>query len=320
MRRIGVVTAGGDAPGMNAAIRSVVRAAIFNGLEVLGIERGYAGLVEGQVHSLGTRSVSGIINQGGTILKTARCEEIKTKEGILKAVQTLKTHKIDGLIVIGGDGSFRAASELYQASGIPVIGVPATIDNDVAGTDTTIGFDTALNTALFIIDRIRDTATSHERVFVVEVMGRKRGFLALAVGFAEGAEFILVPEVEFNLEAICRKLKEGREKGKTSEIIVMAEGAGDSSLIVDQIGKRTGYDVRLTILGHALRGGPPTAQSRILANQFGAYAVDLLLKGAKKNIVGIKGQRMAWADLDHSLKRKKDLNEHLYRLAEILSS
>ena len=320
MRRIGVVTAGGDAPGMNAAIRSVVRAAIFNGLEVLGIERGYAGLVEGQVHSLGTRSVSGIINQGGTILKTARCEEIKTKEGILKAVQTLKTHKIDGLIVIGGDGSLRAESELYQASGIPVIGVPATIDNDVAGTDTTIGFDTALNTALFIIDRIRDTATSHERVFVVEVMGRKRGFLALAVGFAEGAEFILVPEVRFNLEAICRKLKEGREKGKTSEIIVMAEGAGDSSLIVDQIGKKTGYDVRLTILGHALRGGPPTAQSRILANQFGAYAVDLLLKGAKKNIVGIKGQRMAWADLDHSLKRKKDLNEHLYRLAEILSS
>jgi len=320
VRRISVVTAGGDAPGMNAAIRSVVRAAIFNGLEVLGIERGYAGLIEGQVHSLGTRSVSGIINQGGTILKTARCEEIKTDQGILKAVQTLKTHKIDGLVVIGGDGSFRAASELYQASGIPVIGVPATIDNDVAGTDTTIGFDTALNTALFIIDRIRDTATSHERVFVVEVMGRKRGFLALAVGFAEGAEFILVPEIKFNLESICKKLKGGREKGKTSEIIVKAEGAGDSSLIAEEIRKRTGYDVRLTILGHALRGGPPTAQSRILANQFGAYSVGLLLKGAEKNMVGTKGQRMVSVDLDDSWKRRKDLDKHLYRLAEILSS
>ncbi|HKZ93626.1 MAG TPA: 6-phosphofructokinase, partial [Candidatus Bathyarchaeia archaeon] len=196
----------------------------------------------------------------------------------------------------------------------------ATIDNDVAGTDTTIGFDTALNTALFIIDRIRDTATSHERVFVVEVMGRKRGFLALAVGFAEGAEFILVPEIKFNLESICKKLKGGREKGKTSEIIVKAEGAGDSSLIAEEIRKRTGYDVRLTILGHALRGGPPTAQSRILANQFGAYSVGLLLKGAEKNMVGTKGQRMVSVDLDDSWKRRKDLDKHLYRLAEILSS
>ena len=320
MKKIGVVTAGGDAPRMNAAIRSVVRAATYNGLEVLGIERGFAGLIEGQVQPLGPRSVSGIINQGGTILRTARCEEIKTNEGILKGVQTLKTHKIDGLIVIGGDGSFRAASELFQASGIPVIGVPATIDNDVAGTDTTIGFDTAVNTALFTIDRIRDTATSHERVFVVEVMGRKRGFLALAVGFAEGAEFILVPEIKFDLDSICKRLKEGREKGKTSEIIVMAEGAGNSSLIVEQIRKKTEYEARLIILGHALRGGPPTAQSRILANQFGAYAVDLLLKGEKKVLVGIKGQRMTQIDIEHSLKGKKGLNKNLHRLAGILSS
>jgi 6-phosphofructokinase 1 len=253
------------------------------------------------------------------MLKTARCEEIKTNKGILKAVQTLETHQIQGLIVIGGDGSFRAANELYQASGIPVICVPATIDNDVAGTDTTIGFDTAINTALFTIDRIRDTATSHERVFVVEVMGRKRGFLALAVGFAEGAEFVLVPEIKFNLDSICKRLKEGREKGKTSEIIVMAEGAGNSSLIVDQIRKRTEYELRLIILGHALRGGPPTAQSRILANQFGAYAVDLLLKGAKKELIGIKGQKMMSTDLTKSLEGKKALNKNLYRLAEILS-
>ena len=185
MQRIGVITAGGDAPGMNAAIRSIVRTAIFNGLEIVGIERGYAGLMEDQIRPLDVRSVSGIINRGGTILKTARCEEIKTDQGIQKAIHALKAHKIDGLIVIGGDGSFRGANELYQSSGVPVIGVPATIDNDVAGTDTTIGFDTAVNTALFTIDRIRDTATSHERVFVVEIMGRKRGFLALAVGFAE---------------------------------------------------------------------------------------------------------------------------------------
>lgn len=320
MKRIGVVTAGGDAPGMNAAIRSIVRTAIFNGLEVAGVERGYAGLIEGKIHSLDIRSVSGIINHGGTILRTARCEEMKTESGIQKAIHTLKTHKLDGLIVIGGDGSFRGASELYVASGIPVIGVPATIDNDVAGTDTTIGFDTAVNTALSTIDRIRDTATSHERVFVVEVMGRKRGFLALAVGFAAGAEFILVPEIKFEVESICKKLVQGRKKGKTSEIIVIAEGVGNSSLIAEEIEKRTGYDVRLTILGHALRGGPPTAHSRILANQFGALAVELLLKGAKKTMVGIRGQKITWVDLDYSWKQKKDLNQHIYRLAEILSS
>ena len=315
-----MVTAGGDAPGMNAAIRAVVRTAMFNGLEVVGIERGYTGLMERKIQSLDIRSVSGILNHGGTILKTARCEEIKTSQGIQKAVQTLNDYEIDALIVIGGDGSFRGASELHQASGVPVVGVPATIDNDVFGTDTTIGFDTAVNTALFSIDRIRDTATSHERVFIVEVMGRKRGFLALAVGFAEGAEFILVPEIEFNLTSICEKLEQGREKGKTSEIIVKAEGAGESMVIAETIKEKTGYDVRLTILGHTLRGGPPTAQSRILANQFGAYAVGLLLKGAKKSMVGIKGQRFVSVNLDNSWKRRKGLNRRLYQLAEILSS
>lgn len=320
MRRIGVVTAGGDAPGMNAAIRSIVRVATFHGLEVVGIERGYAGLIEGQVRSLGPRSVSGIINRGGTILKTARCEEIKTSQGIQKATNTLKTNKIDGLIVIGGDGAFKGASELHEAIGLPIVGVPATIDNDVAGTDTTIGFDTAVNTALFTIDRIRDTATSHERMFVVEVMGGKRGFLALEVGLAEGAEFILIPEIEYNLQEICRKLEQGRRKGKTSEIIVMAEGAGNSAAIVEQIKSETGYDVRLTILGHAQRGGPPTARSRILGNQFGARAVELLLKGAKKTMVGIEGRRIVSVDLDYAWKERKELDMNLYRLAEILST
>ncbi|MBS7646212.1 6-phosphofructokinase [Candidatus Bathyarchaeota archaeon] len=319
MEKIGVITAGGDAPGMNAAIRSIVRTAIFHGLKVVGVERGYAGLIKGKIRSLDARSVSGIINLGGTMLKTARCEKIKTEEGIRKAADTLKSNKIDGLIVIGGDGSFRGASEIYKASGIPVVGVPATIDNDVAGTDTTIGFDTAVNTALFTIDRIRDTATSHERVFLVEVMGRKRGFLALAVGFAEGAEFILIPEIKFDIEAICKKLKQGRKKGKTSEIIVMAEGAGDSSQIVKEIKERTRYDVRLTVLGHALRGGPPTAQSRVLANQFGAYAVELLLRGTKKRMVGIKGGKIISVDLEYSWQKTKEIDEKLYRLAEILS-
>ena len=320
MRRIGVVTAGGDAPGMNATIRSIVRVATFHGLEVVGIERGYAGLIEGQVRSLGPRSVSGIINRGGTMLKTARCEEIRTSQGIQKATNALKTNKIDGLIVIGGDGSFKGASELHEASGLPIVGVPATIDNDVAGTDTTIGFDTAVNTALFTIDRIRDTATSHERMFVVEVMGGKRGFLALEVGLAEGAEFILIPEIEYNLQEICRKLEQGRRKGKTSEIIVMAEGAGNSAAIVEQIKRETGYDVRLTILGHAQRGGPPTARSRILGNQFGAHAVELLMKGEKKTMVGIEGRRIVSVDLDYAWKERKELDMNLYRLAEILST
>ncbi len=309
MEKIGVITAGGDAPGMNAAIRSIVRTAIFHGLKVVGVEQGYAGLIKGKIRSLDARSVSGIINLGGTMLKTARCEKIKTEEGIRKAADTLKSNKIDGLIVIGGDGSFRGAGEIYKASGIPVVGVPATIDNDVAGTDTTIGFDTAVNTALFTIDRIRDTATSHERVFLVEVMGRKRGFLALAVGFAEGAEFILIPEIKFDIEAICKKLKQGRKKGKTSEIIVMAEGAGDSSQIVKEIKERTRYDVRLTVLGHALRGGPPTAQSRVLANQFGAYAVELLLRGTKKRMVGIKGGKIISVDLEYSWQKTKEIDE-----------
>jgi len=320
VKKIGVVTAGGDAPGMNAAIRSVVRTAIFHDLKVVGIERGYAGLIEGKIYPLNVRSVSGIINRGGTILKTARCEKMKTREGIQKVAEALKASNVDGLIVIGGDGSFRAASELHEVSGMPVIGVPATIDNDVAGTDTTIGFDTAVNTALSAIDRIRDTATSYERIFVVEVMGRKRGFLALEVGFAEGAEFILVPEIKYDLEKICGKLEQGRRKGKTSEIIVMAEGAGNSATIVEHIRKETGYDVRLTVLGHAQRGGSPTARSRILGNQFGAHAVELLLEGAKKQMVGIKGQRIVSVDLEYAWKKRKNLDMRLYHLAEILSS
>lgn len=319
MKRIGVVTAGGDAPGMNAAIRSVVRSAIHNGLEVIGFERGYVGLINDQTRLLKARSVSGIINLGGTILKTARCKEMRTPEGIEKAAETLKKHRIDGLVAIGGDGTFAGASKLYRVSGVPIIGIPATIDNDVNGTDTTIGFDTAVNTALSSIDKIRDTATSHERIFVVEVMGRKRGFLALEVGLAGGAEIILLPEVKFDMEKVCRKVQSAREAGKTSEIIVMAEGAGDSREVVKRIGEETGYQVRLTVLGYIQRGGIPTAKSRILASQFGYYAVELLLNGEKKRMVGIQNGKIQSVDLDYSWKVRKDLDLEKYKLAEVLS-
>ncbi|RLI04962.1 6-phosphofructokinase [Candidatus Bathyarchaeota archaeon] len=319
VKRIGVVTAGGDAPGMNAAIRSVVRSAIHNGLEVIGFERGYAGLIEGQSRPLGARSVSGIINLGGTILKTVRCKEMKTPEGIEKAAENLKKHRIDGLVTIGGDGTFTGASKLYQVSGVPMIGIPATIDNDVMGTDTTIGFDTAVNTALSAIDKIRDTATSHERIFVVEVMGRKRGFLALEVGLAGGAEIILLPEVKFDMEKVCEKVRSAREAGKTSEIIVMAEGAGDSREVAKRIAEETGYQVRLTVLGYIQRGGIPTAKSRILASQFGYHAVELLLSGEKKRMVGIQNGKIHSVDLDYSWKVRKELDLEKYQLAEILS-
>ena len=319
VNRIGVVTAGGDAPGMNAAIRAVVRSAIHNGLEVIGFERGYAGLIEGLARPLKARSVSGIINLGGTILKTRRCEKMKTQEGIEKAAENLKKHKIDGLVAIGGDGTFRGASKLYEASGIPIIGIPATIDNDVSGTDTTIGFDTAVNTALSAIDKIRDTATSHERIFVVEVMGRRRGFLALEVGLAGGAEIILIPEVKFSMEEVCEKVRSAHKAGKTSEIIVMAEGAGDSREVVKRIAEETGYQVRLTVLGYIQRGGNPTAKSRILASQFGYHAVELLLSGEKKRMVGIQNGKIRSVDLDYSWRVWKKIDLEKYRIAGILS-
>ncbi|MBS7654353.1 MAG: 6-phosphofructokinase [Candidatus Bathyarchaeia archaeon] len=319
MKRIGVVTAGGDAPGMNAAIRAVVRSAIYHNLEVVGIERGYAGLIEGRCRVLDRRSVSGIINLGGTILRTVRCKEMMTDEGINKAAEFLKSIDVDGLVAIGGDGTFRGASRLYEASGISMIGVPATIDNDVSGTDTTIGFDTAVNVALDAIDKIRDTATSHERIFVVEVMGRRRGLLALEVGLAGGAEIILIPEIKFDSDKIYERIKRDREEGKLSEIIVMAEGAGDSRLVTEHIARKTGYEVRLTVLGHIQRGGAPTARSRVLACQFGNKAVELLATGERKRMVGIRGEKVVSVDLDYSWRVKKKIDLSRYRLAEILS-
>ena len=244
---------------------------------------------------------------------------MKTQEGIEKAAENLKKHKIDGLVAIGGDGTFRGASKLYEASGIPIIGIPATIDNDVSGTDTTIGFDTAVNTALSAIDKIRDTATSHERIFVVEVMGRRRGFLALEVGLAGGAEIILIPEVKFSMEEVCEKVRSAHKTGKTSEIIVMAEGAGDSRKVAKHIAEETGYQVRLTVLGYIQRGGNPTAKSRILASQFGYHAVELLLSGEKKRMVGIQNGKIRSVDLDYSWRVWKKIDLEKYRIAGILS-
>lgn len=320
MKRIAVVTSGGDAPGMNTAIRAVVRTAIFHGLEIMGIERGYKGLIDGQVHPLTRHSVSGIVNLGGTFLKTVRCEEMRTKGGIEMATKTLRENHIDGVIVIGGDGSLRGAWDLYRASGIPIIGIPASIDNDVAGTDYTIGFDTAVNTAVAAIDKIRDTATSHERVFIIEVMGRDRGFLALQVGLASGTEFILVPEIKYDIIDICRELKEARKKGKRSSIIVMAEGAGNSSQIARTIAQKTGYDVRLSVLGYIQRGGTPTAYSRHLANLFGTEAVRLLLKGKGGLMVGMEGGRLTTHKLEHAWKKMKHLDRRLYNLNAMLAT
>jgi 6-phosphofructokinase 1 len=319
MGKIGVVTSGGDAPGMNAAIRAVVRTAVPRGFEVLGIERGYAGLLNNETRPLDPRSVGGIIHLGGTVLKTARCKEFLTKEGIEKAVKILESRALNALIVIGGDGAFRGALELSRSWDSPVIGIPATIDNDVAGTDTTIGFDTAVNTALLAIDKIRDTAMSHGRVFVAEVMGKNRGFLALEVGLTAGAEIILVPEVDRGMNSVYKRLKESRKRGKSYNIVVVAEGVGNTMKIAEKIREKTGYEVRLSILGYIQRGGTPTAQSRLIADLFGSEAVKMLSKGKKNMIVALKNGRVTSESLKYACENRKPLNQDLLELAEELA-
>ncbi|MBS7650950.1 MAG: 6-phosphofructokinase [Candidatus Bathyarchaeia archaeon] len=320
MRLVAVATTGGDAPGMNAAVRSVVRAGISMGLKVIGFTRGYAGILAGESMPLEKRSVGGIIHEGGTFLKTSRADEMRTEEGLRRASEVLKDKGVDGLVVIGGNGSFRAACDLYEVSDIPVIGIPATIDNDLAGTDTTIGFDTAVNTALDAIDKIRDTATSHERVFVVEVMGRDRGFLALEVGIGAGAEIILVPEIECDIGEVCARLMESHRKGKKSAIIVMAEGVGDCAEITRSIRESTGFEVRLARLGHVQRGGRPTAYSRLLASRMGAASIEYLLSGERKTMTGIQGGKIVPVDLEYATETYKPIDENLYRLAVMLAT
>lgn len=320
MDLVAVATTGGDAPGMNAAVRAAVRAAAAEGVKVIGFERGYAGLLADEYRFLDARSVGGIIHLGGTFLKTSRAEAMRTKEGVSRAAEVLKGHRVDGLIVIGGNGSFRAACKLYEEGGIPVVGIPATIDNDLAGTDTTIGFDTAVNTALEAVDKIRDTATSHERVFVVEVMGRNRGFIALEVGVAAGAEVILIPEIRYDIGMVCRRLMESHRKGKRSGIIIMAEGAGDCMKVAEAVEENTGFEVRLTRLGHIQRGGPPTAYSRLLACRMGAASIEFLLEGKRRDMTGVRGGEIVPVDLEYACTVEKPIDERLYRLAQMLST
>ncbi|HQK25468.1 MAG TPA: 6-phosphofructokinase [Synergistaceae bacterium] len=318
MRRLAVLTSGGDAPGMNAAIRAVTRAAIAQGVEVVGIRRGYEGLLEGDIIPMSISSVGGIIHRGGTILRTARCERFLRPEGVNEGLDQLRTFDIDALVVIGGDGSFRGAWELDQR-GFPVAGVPGTIDNDVAGTDATIGFDTAANTALEAVVRLRDTASSHDRLFIVEVMGRGSGYLALYVGVSGGAELVVVPEVPFDLERTCERLHYGRKRGKTHSLIVLAEGVMPAHELAAKLQDTGGYDARITVIGHIQRGGGPTAADAVLASRMGAHAVEALLAGERGIMVGSVDNAMVTSPLPTAWESKKALPQALLRLVDTLS-
>jgi len=303
---------------MNAAIRAVTRAAIAQGVEVVGIRRGYEGLLEGDIIPMSISSVGGIIHRGGTILRTARCERFLRPEGVNEGLDQLRTFDIDALVVIGGDGSFRGAWELDQR-GFPVAGVPGTIDNDVAGTDATIGFDTAANTALEAVVRLRDTASSHERLFIVEVMGRGSGYLALYVGVSGGAELVVVPEVPFDLEKTCERLHYGRKRGKTHSLIVLAEGVMPAHELAAKLQDTGGYDARITVIGHIQRGGGPTAADAVLASRMGAHAVEALLAGERGIMVGSVDNVMVTSPLPTAWESKKALPQALLKLVDTLS-
>ncbi|SFJ12543.1 6-phosphofructokinase [Halobacillus dabanensis] len=318
MKKIGVLTSGGDAPGMNAAIRAVVRKAIYHGLEVYGIKYGYQGLIDGDIEKMELGSVGDIIQRGGTKLYSARCEEFKTEEGQLKGIEQMKKHGIEGLIAIGGDGTFMGAKKLTE-KGYPCIGVPGTIDNDIPGTDFTIGFDTALNTIIDAIDKIRDTATSHERTFIIEVMGRDAGDLALWAGLADGAESIMIPEANDDFDDIIERLRRGHDRGKKHSIIIVAEGVGSGVELGHKIDEAASLESRVTVLGHTQRGGSPSASDRVLASRLGAYAVDLLLDGQAGRMVGIQENKMVDHDIVEILNTKHSVDMDMYRLSKELS-
>ena len=319
MKTIAVLTSGGDAPGMNAAIRAVVRAGISMGLNVKGIRRGYAGLIEGDIIDMDARSVSDIIHRGGTMLYTARCPEFKTQEGVDKAIASCKEHGIDGIVVIGGDGSFRGARDL-SLGGIPCIGVPGTIDNDISSTEYTIGYDTAINTAVEMADKLRDTAQSHDRCSVVEVMGRRAGYLALQTGVACGAIAVLVPEVEFDLKKdVIEKIKAVHKTGKKHFVVVVAEGVGGVVDIAAKIEEETGIESRATILGHVQRGGIPTARDRVMASQMGYRAVELLNKGIGNRVITFVDNKLGDKDIYEALAMKKQFSIDEYNIATAIS-
>jgi 6-phosphofructokinase 1 len=322
MKRIGVLTSGGDSPGMNAAIRAVVRTGVYHGLEVFGIERGYRGMIDGMIAPMNARSVSGIINRGGTILRSARCMEFKEPEGRKKSVEQLTKHGIEGIVVIGGDGSYRGAQDLYDEFGIKCIGMPGTIDNDIGGTDYTIGFDTAMNVAMEAIDRLRDTAASHDRIFFVEVMGRHSGYIAMIAGIAGGAEVILVPEQPTVIDDLVKTLKNGKKNGKNSMIVVIAEGddAGNALQIADTVKEATKLNnIRVTVIGHMQRGGSPTTFDRVLASRMGVTAVEALIEGESGKMVGVTSQHMILRPLSEAWECRTQFNPSLLRVAYILS-
>lgn len=323
MKRIGVLTSGGDAPGMNAAIRAVVRTAAYHELEVTGIYRGYQGLIDGEITELGARSVGGIINRGGTILRSARCKAFYEEEGRAKAAETLKQHGIEGLALIGGDGTYRGALKLHEEHGTKCIGIPGTIDNDIGGTDFTIGYDTALNIALEAIDRIRDTAESHDRIFFVEVMGRHSGYIAMMSGIAGGAEEILVPETPTSVENIVEHIRINRAKGKRSSIIVVAEGddAGNAIQVAKQVDNLADIgNSRVVVIGHLQRGGTPTAFDRVLASRLGVHAVEALMEGKTGMMVGMVSNQVVLRPLEEAWECRTQFDPALTRIAHILAT
>lgn len=318
IKKIGVLTSGGDAPGMNAAVRAVVRTALNKGVEVVGIVGGYTGLINGEIIDFNLRSVSEIIHRGGTVLYSSRCPEFKTEEGILKAVETCKKHGIDGIVTIGGDGTFRGARDL-SLHGIPCVGIPATIDNDIASTDYTIGFDTAMNTVMEMVDRLRDTAQSHARCSVVEVMGRGAGYLALRTGIAVGAVAILVPEIEYNVDEIVERMMKTRKTGKKHFIIVVAEGIGKVKYIAKEIEDKTGIETRATVLGHVQRGGRPTVRDRVMASRMGYAAVELLVQGVGNRVISFTDNKIVDFDIYEALSMERKFDYELYDIAHEIS-
>jgi len=322
MKKVAIMTSGGDAPGMNACLRAAVRGAVYHGIEMYGIYRGYDGMIEGDIVRMESHSVSNIIQKGGTILKSARSEEFKTKEGRKKAFDQLQKFGIEGLITIGGDGTFTGAKIFYDEYGIPTVGAPGTIDNDLYGTDFTIGFDTAVNTALGAIDKIRDTADSHNRLFFIEVMGRDSGYIAIRSGIGGGAELVMVPETSTSIKEVISTLKEGWARDKTSSIVVVAEGdeEGNAMEIAEKVKKEISQkDIKVSILGHIQRGGSPSAQDRILASRLGLGALEGLMKGEKNVMAGIIDDKLVYTSFEDSITKNKPLNEELIHMVKVLS-
>lgn len=318
MKRIGVLTSGGDSPGMNAAVRAVVRKGLFEGIEVFGVYNGYQGLIDGKISKLEAGDVGDIIQRGGTTLYSARCPEFITDAGQEKAIAHMKELGLEGLVVIGGDGSYRGAMALTR-KGIPAVGVPGTIDNDIPGSDYTIGFDTALNTVIEAIDKIRDTATSHERTFIIEVMGRDAGDLALWAGLAGGAETILIPEQDFDLDDMIDRLEKGKKRGKRHSIIIVAEGVMSAQDLADLLAEKSDTETRISVLGHIQRGGSPTARDRVLGSLFGARAVEALLEGNGGEAIGMVNNKVVAYDMEEAFKQKRKADMSLYKLSKELS-